>query len=127
MWGLFKDPLYPFLLLQVNNLEIVSVHLPLLCLYQRQPLTHNHGSRPHYHPLPENIFHECFPKEKRPLCSFRLFGGLHGRRLTFAPHTCFSVPKGLPVFRVFNDWCLLADGVPKPRQRRRWYDDPKQG
>ncbi|CAN0451057.1 unnamed protein product, partial [Ectocarpus sp. 12 AP-2014] len=24
VWGLFKDPLYPFLLLQVNNLEIVS-------------------------------------------------------------------------------------------------------
>ncbi|CAN0441985.1 unnamed protein product, partial [Ectocarpus sp. 13 AM-2016] len=22
VWGLFKDPLYPFLLLQVNNLEI---------------------------------------------------------------------------------------------------------
>lgn len=27
VWGLFKDPLYPFLLLQVNNLEIVSVFL----------------------------------------------------------------------------------------------------
>lgn len=27
VWGLFKDPLYPFLLLQVNNLEIVSVFI----------------------------------------------------------------------------------------------------
>ena len=28
VWGLFKDPLYPFLLLQVNNEEIVSVPAP---------------------------------------------------------------------------------------------------
>lgn len=27
VWGLFKDPLYPFLLLQVDNLEIVSVRV----------------------------------------------------------------------------------------------------
>lgn len=31
VWGLFKDPLYPFLLLQMNNLEIVSS--PILWLY----------------------------------------------------------------------------------------------
>ncbi len=30
VWGLFKEPLYPFLLLQVNNLEIVSISVALL-------------------------------------------------------------------------------------------------